>query len=197
MRVSWATKKRSSKTQHPACASWWTIWMMVTFIKRLSNIRRPTVWLVSQLFGKFSSRWSRHSEHFTLGTFYTEIWKVLMYSYRKMETPSSVIWMSPRLLKRAFFTLRQVRLTMRVLKCGKISHTVPRVTSGHLVASCTRCVLWSHRSEPMTWMVFTSEFWRDSTHLSTGSIRKSLAKYWQPCSESILNSDQVAHKSSI
>lgn len=63
--------------------------------------------------------------------------KVSIFSYRalmffsvKMEYLNSVIWMSPKSQKMAYYTLRQEPLIMQVHRYGKISLMIQNLTYG-------------------------------------------------------------------
>ena len=176
MRALSVTKRPSSRIQARAYASWWTISTTETCTKKSSSTRRLIEWSAKRQSGKFSSKCAKLWELFTARTSCIEIWKVLTFSCKRTEMRSLVIWTCRRSPRKDFCTRKQVRRTMRARKCGKINHTGQRVIFGPLAASCTKCARSSRPSAPTTWMDSTSAFSRDSTLLSTGSIRRSSEK---------------------
>lgn len=101
--------------------------------------------------GPYSSRWLEACRLCMSLRLCTEISSQLTYSWPKMAQSSLVIWMCPKLPRKACSKLKLEHHTMRAQKCGKISLMIKRVISGVSVASFTRCAHCSLLSKQWTW----------------------------------------------
>ena len=101
-----------------------------------------------------------------------------------MVGPDLAIWMSQRLPKLAFCTLKLEHHTMLVQKSGMISLITARVTFGVLAVFSMRLWLFIHPSELKIWMICTREWSRVSlkTHRASTLVTWNVSsKAWSLC----------------
>lgn len=63
---------------------------------------------------------------------------------------------------------------MQVLKCGKTSHMISKVTYGLWDASCTKWLVCNYLFKQKIWKVFSEELLRASTN----QFQDSIAEIW-------------------
>lgn len=124
------TKKLSSRTQPPACASLWNWQMEVIYWNWFNLTRKKVHMLQNNKYGLTSFKWLEEWKLYMTLKYCTEISNALTCFLQRMGSLSSVTWMSQRWPKEVCCILRLVHLIMLVLKFGRISHTIIRVTYG-------------------------------------------------------------------
>ena len=145
--------------------------MTKTSIRRFSAIRKFRNGSMKTKFGLFLFRWLEPWMFCIQRKFCIETWNQPTFFSQKSLMPNSGISTCLKLLNKVFYTLRQVRLTMQVRRCGRTNHTTTRVIFGHLVAFCTKWQHWSPHLEQETWMDYIRLFLVDVTSQSDKAIQ--------------------------
>ena len=114
--------------------------MTKTSIRRFSAIRKCRNGSMKTKFGLFLFRWLELLMFCIQRKYCIENWNQPTFFSQKSLMPNSGISTCLKLLNKVFYTLRQVRLTMPVPRCGKTNHTTTRVIFGHLVVCFISCL---------------------------------------------------------
>lgn len=123
------------------------------------SINRIKLILKKNIYGGYCSKLSKALKHSMISISCIVIWRVLMYSYIRMEQQNWVIWMWVRFWRRVLGIHRQEPPIMHLQKFGRISHMMLNLIYGHWDVSCMR---WSHsnpHSELKTCRDCTKKYW--------------------------------------
>lgn len=83
---------------------------------------------------------------------------------------------------------------MPVLRFGRTSPTIQRVTFGALVVFCMKCVPWTHHSEPMTCQGLQRRLLQEFTHQFHLLIQMNCQPWWRTFYKLILHLDLLVHR---
>ncbi len=123
-------------------ASWWSSLTAAIFTRKSCTIRKCRQNSTSVRYGTAWCRWQEVWKPCMTGTSCTEIWSLQMSSCRLTALLNLGTWMFRKLRKMMdYCSPRLVLPTMRAQRCGRISPTITKVTSGRLDACSTK---WQH-----------------------------------------------------
>ena len=147
--------------------------------------------------GKSSATWWAAWRHCMIRTYCTGIWNAQTYSWTKTAQSKWETWMYRRSQSMEGCSLhRQERLTMQVLRSGKINLMITRVTSGLSGVWSMRWLAYTHHSRQLIWISFTRRFLAGNTQVSLLTSQTSLLSSFLRCSKSSLRKDLHAITSS-
>lgn len=133
-------------------ASWWSSLTAAIFTRKSCTIRKCRRSSMSVRYGTAWCRWQEGWKPCMTGTSCTEIWSLQMSSCRLTALLNLGTWMFRKLRKMMdYCSPRLVLPTMRAQRCGRISPTITKVTSGRLDACSTKWRHWTRPFARRTW----------------------------------------------